>query len=331
MTINTFLNESGTSPNLQGQYNFGGARLWFPSEENLTAAPTTSGEIRYITNSGMLVIYNGEDWTRFQMAPVVGTGLPPSEINNLFAWLRADNIETSGVSGIKTWFDNSANGNDFLGNADDPGGGTTEFPFIASGSDGINGKDACYFNGVDDRKPYFILNDSTFASADKAMTVIMTYEQGRDIDAVAAEYCLLGLGLTTDNSPFMEFGIRDSTDAWQFNRRDDADLAIVSDDGAPASQEGRQTIAAFVFDGTVYHAYIDGNEITPSSGILADVGSMGTNRISIGGLIRSSNIHFMIGKIGEVAIYESGLSNEDRRNVQKYMSDYWGIALSGTD
>ncbi len=312
--VNKLIAESASGA-VTGIYDYGLSRLWLPQEATITAAPITSGEARYIANSGVIAIYNGIDWTIFTLRDA---GLPPDDPSisgQMASWADptiGSKITPAG-SGVETWTTIVPGSHSWV----DTGAAVT--PSVASGVQ--NGLEAVYFDGTAN----FSASTSfynLFSGDDKPCTMFAVVRNDR-LDA-SANSSIVSLGKQDDDTPLfaMEFGLSSFDDILIGRRADDGGNAFGVRGGS--GQSGLWTVVAVRFDGTTCEVYQDGVTVfTAASGM--NVNTMSINAMTMGAFERTSVADFWTGFIGEVIMYTSGLPVSAMSGVSTWLQSRWAI------
>ena len=136
---NRFITESGLADELAGNYNFANSRFWIPEETTISGIPTQIGEIRHISSSGLVAVWDGTNWVSFTMTESVFT---PSGIANMAAWYDAEHMTAvyTNTDNVSVWEDRSPNNLD---------GSANSSPNMVEPVAAINDKAAISYTGAE--------------------------------------------------------------------------------------------------------------------------------------------------------------------------------------
>jgi hypothetical protein len=230
-----------------------------------------------------------------------GTSPSSSAFNGLVLWLDAADPGITLTNGqtLTTWYDKSGYNNHATAT------GTVTYQTAA-------------INGL----PAFTLTGSQAISgniriATNQLTIFAVYVMNDNSDANAR---LVSLGQTGKN---------DSTNNnyLAFTRQDKGFIpnrnGTQTTSNSPASYSSAYLIETW-FDGANAYATVQ-NGPTTSIVQTPSIGPFNISKYSLGASLQAAATTYLNGKIAEVLIYDSVLKQEDRMNIEGYLSWKWGI------
>ena len=312
MTTNKFNIEIGSNT-ITGDYDFGSARLWFPSENPAIATPASGvGDARYLPASGIIVIWDGTDWKKFTLKTPGMQPDDPSVVDVLASWLGTDagTKVTPEPQRVGTWADQSPMSNDVSQDTDNLR------PTVISGAK--NGYDIVEFGGTQYMTGTW---HTLFTGDDKPASVIAVVRC--DVQNAGFQE-FWSVGKASTDTPFFAFGVgQTGIRDFRMGRRDDA-AAIISNTRADNIKVRDWQVVGMRFTGTECEMYVDGVTIfTGASGM--NVGIMTVDQLAIGALLRTTVTDQFFGNMGEMAVYSSGLPGSAMSGISEYLLDKWGI------
>jgi hypothetical protein len=179
---------------------------------------------------------------------------------------------------------------------------------------GINNLPSVYFNGTS--------SAARFA--------------GPWIPTQTSKYTLFAVYTSDDNTSSIWRALISNGDSsnsgWRFqksgttNRRCATLGSVVDNCGGSVISLSTPEIASVTYDGSSHLMYINGTLHALSGSGGAIVNPAGTGTLTVGGNQTSST--GWLGMAGELIVYDKILNNSDRREIEKYLSKKWGIAVN---
>ena len=242
----------------------------------------------------------------------------PTAISNCVLWLDgADSSTVTGTTSVTAWTDKS--GNAYNGTVVNASVGSPVAPSYLTNS--INGLSAMTMSGTS----YFT------GSTNVNSTTLTAFFLGNCVFGTggSSQQRILGLGVTglDDYSstlrPIPLSVISGGTQLLAYRNANMASATVVS---------GTNFIGCCLFDGTSNYMYKDGTLGT-------QVASSGTFTTSIYGVGSDAGTQFMggtsslgtnclVGKIGELIVYNTALNTSQRQQVESYLAQKWGLTTS---
>lgn len=257
---------------------------------------------------------------RLSTARSLTQSAPVSSVKDLILWLDSTSrysfidSETENKLSITTWYDlnpTASNRNDFTGI-----GGSS--PLYATNC--INALPCVQFNGSEymeakldsgrtSKVTIFAVTVADKLPSYSAETILVTKDWNDELNNSSWLYYLENSG---------EFQIR-----YYEN-----DLAKVGDNANYLPIE-RAHIATAVDDDTNYKIYYDGKLSDEEVVTTFQTGVTGPNILQVGGWYYGGFLDYAFkGSIGEIIVFNRALNEEERRSIEKYLGQKWGIAIS---
>lgn len=214
----------------------------------------------------------------------------PRRISSLKCWLRADKgVIIDGSNKVFQWQDQSGNGNNFSQNTAD-----LQPVFVLSG---INGLPSVFFDGSNDEL------DATNRIVDSGNPYSVVSIQRTYLNTRRDAY---GNSNTTGDAGLFLVLNNAGADDWLF--RNDA-----NETSAGAKETNSFFIASIVAGASAQSVFHNGVFAGNSSLTLVT----GNNVFKVGAVTPALPFH---GELVELLIFNAALSNQDRENVEKYLS-----------
>lgn len=329
MAITEYILSSNTpsSVDLSGTYNFVNSIMCVPSGTGVVAIDGTA-QIRFITNSGVLVISNGNSWKTLGVAAAWGfSGLYPPQIGNsgaLQEWLEPSGITAYATSGASIWERNSFGqlaGYSIKWTTASP----DNYPMREIAT--LNGWNNVYFNGLSGTARYFdpgaamnqggndqpgswiyVLENN---SANEALQCVFSFTNGAS-NSIGLYGYIAGVSAGHPSGTF-RLVKRDGT--------------LLIDVGVPAAVPYRTpVILSVVHSGTQTDVFSQGVRLATSG---QNVASISLTVAGMGVLNRLTDAIWGSGlRVWEAMHFTSGLSAEDRINLENMLSSKYHIALA---
>jgi hypothetical protein len=312
-----------SNQSFSGALNINDGRLFIPVA-NVLPVPEKAGQAVLIPASGYLYIYNGVKWRTFGTG-VVGPAWPgsgyspdsPLVSSGLIWWGEPSGFVVDGatVSGVDTWINRAG-----ISSTDLTSAGDSSNPFIASGS--INGYNTLYFNGSN--RFLQAATDYSVAGTDEDFTLFIVAKS--NAISGGADSTMWSFGDTVDTDTIHHFAFRDLPgNAVRCFRRSDAGAADNVDCRVSGVWNTNWNVWCFAFSGTQIGIFKNGLQIA-SSGM--NVGAFSPNLSTVGALVSAgTESNYFVGHIAELAIYNSGMSEAGRTNIENYLSYKYSISL----
>lgn len=249
-----------------------------------------------------------------------GESVNPLQFKGLSLWLDANDASTlftnsdcvngsfpANSAGIACWKDKSGNRNDAkqINSANQP-----DYTINS-----MNGKPTLVFNGSSDT---LVAANSMSLSITGDMT-IMAVINPTDFSVYNSI-----ISKTAPNSfpaPYDYYTLL-TTGIPSFLRGNSSVYA--GSNSTTAVTASANNIVAVAMSGTTVSHYLNGASV--GGGQLSTTIGDTNQSLYVGG--RADNYTHMKGKMAEILLYSSALSNTDRQKLEEYLSDKWGIALS---
>lgn len=231
---------------------------------------------------------------------------------NLQLWLKADEGVTAAASGAVTaWADQSGHTNN-AAQADE----SLAPSFVTAA---LNGKPVLRFDGVDD---YLDVEDSDSVSiaGDITSLFVVKMDDFATYRAIWGKTAGLGASLPapTDWYTLPGSGIP------RLLRGDGTGQNLGSVDSSAALSAGVFTMAGFTAAGTAISHHLDGH--VAGTGVINAVLGDGDTPLKIG--TRGDLFTKLKGDLAELLIYNSALSDSDRKQVELYLAGKYGLAVT---
>lgn len=236
----------------------------------------------------------------------------PADIAGLVGWWDPSDsatVTTDAGGKIASLTDKSANS----ANAVQANG--TEQPNLLTG--GLLGRDAINFDGT------------TFLDISAAVSTL----SGNDLpfsahfvmqsNQTASTQIPFGIGNSTDNTKGFWFGLY-SNGELRLQKRSAGSIPIqlTESDLAPH-------FISLIHDGTTISVWIDGVRIIDAAPL--DTGSMDVDRMSLGAWVQAAAGFNFEGLLGEVLVYDQAHTDQETKQVQRYLGDRWFNAPQEAD
>jgi len=179
------------------------------------------------------------------------------------------------------------------------------------------------------RVAQFASASSQTLSADSLSSVVT----GSDVPMTAIAVCLaspsastatiLGFGNSSTDAPFfvLEKTVNDAIGA---RRRDDAS-SLVSATASGASLTS-WAVASMTFAGQSTTLSLNGADVAKNASL--DCGTLSLTTANIGALRRTSVVTPFASNIAELLVYSRAVSSSERRRLEVYLANRWGITLA---
>jgi hypothetical protein len=248
-------------------------------------------------------------------------------IDDLLVWLRADTgVDTTAGGEVITWEDQSGNGHDFTGQDN----GTNDRPTIVSSSSDLgyqpaieflgNGDhfndsdgDTDYINGLEEFS-LFLVYKSDETNSDQGIWIADSPSGADEIFTI--RYYASGANTGGSFTNAIKTGIRGNTTANQ--------LVSFSD----IQTTGAQITSLHWENGVNYDLYVDGILNNPAAAGSPPTGAIANSTTAIvgkGGKDTGNNS--WNGLIAEVILYGRDLSEDERENIEDYLSVKYSSAI----
>jgi hypothetical protein len=311
------------SPNLStplsGNYIFANAEVWLPQPHRLQDAGNTAAGSVVVTSGSIFISSGNGTWHQFALGVNEAPIIQPNNAlvsGNLTSWVYGDpsTVGVSGVSGVSYWLDSGPQGNHWTMDA------TATVPFVSSGIQ--NGREAIYFPGSG---PFLTSSGDwvgpEFSGDDEPATVFFVVRH--DINDLANHQSAVCFGNTASGGQFHMFGMNAGAgNEYRSERGQDVAGSIWY---APSGNtQGDWQVVAHYFPGTLMETWKNRVKANVAqSGMNLGVNTF--NTASIGATQKNTVGDYFKGMIGEVAIYNTGLSEANILGIMRAMQDRWGI------
>jgi hypothetical protein len=239
----------------------------------------------------------------------VSDAFTPLSISGLTLWLDASDTGTitESSNSVSQWDDKSGNTNHAT-----QGTGAAQPITNTRTQNSLNTID---FNGS---THYMDANGAVgvMSGDDTPFTMFVAMEPD-DYAPTATAYAFVAGGNSGDNVPELpSYYYNGSTTSGRRNATDNSYKSFTS--------TANFQVITYEFPGTTLTAYTD---TTKELDAVAHntTGAVTLNRLTIGAQGRTTNFNFYDGKIGEILIYDSALSDANIAAVQAYLISKWGI------
>ena len=283
------------------------------TDVNTIGSPET-GEAFFVKSSGLLAVYNGTTWDKFQLG-LYYPEATPAEYANLQDWVNESGINVTGVSGV------SSRANFGAGN-----------PFVhTTGANQPSVESGIYRNlrSVYQEGERYLYNGDAFGdTSDGPFTVVVCFEP-RNEEYTADNKVLWGYRNDSELQPILYVGM-DSTNMEPMTwKRDDSNTSIGSRAIANGytTATGNKYIVSWVCSGTTIGCRFNGAWAFQSSGF--NVGTMTVDAHGLGCSIDvEANVSAMMdGYIHELSAHNSALTADQTRAIENFMANKWGVTL----
>lgn len=251
---------------------------------------------------------------RIKTAQTLTQSSPVASIKDLAFWVettseKSFSSEPDDGSLIGTWYDinpQSLQKNNAVMNTP-----LTKASYIQSGKNGIP---ILRFGNADSNPDYYnnltLRLDSEISSFVVASTTVAAAATIRRIIALENNF-IVGIGNSSKSEFSSYFG---NGSSWNHNYSYGADATL---------NLNQYYILSSVLRGSSNKGYVNGVDVGNPTGSSSE-----TKSVSTGYRIGSGGGQTWLGDIGEIIIFNRGLNDEERKAVEKYLSQKWGIAVS---
>ena len=234
------------------------------------------------------------------------TYFSPTQISGCSLWLdAADSTATGSGVNVTTWLDKSGNGKSTTSY-----GGT---PSISSSA--INGKRAIYFNG----SSYF-----TGAISGANTTTITVFIIGSLISPFTGFSGLLCFG----NPSQLDYDNVGSLPITMYNAESALYAARNSSSQKTPISAGVPFIYVLQYDGTYINTWLNGTQQTDPSTNIASSGTFTYTNYSVANRAGTTGNYIWSGYLGEILVYQNALIISQRRQIEGYLAQKWGLTSS---
>jgi len=234
------------------------------------------------------------------------TYFSPTQISGCSLWLdAADSTATGSGVNVTTWLDKSGNGKSTTSY-----GGT---PSISSSA--INGKQAIYFNG----SSYF-----TGAISGANTTTITVFIIGSLISPFTSFSGLLCFG----NPSQLDYDNVGSLPITMYNAESALYAARNSSSQKTPISAGVPFIYVLQYDGTYINTWLNGTQQTDPSTNIASSGTFTYTNYSVANRAGTTGNYIWSGYLGEILVYQNALIISQRRQIEGYLAQKWGLTSS---
>ena len=229
--------------------------------------------------------------------------------NSLQLWLKADAGVTAGGDGaVSAWTDSSGKGNSALQ------GDPTQAPALIGNA--LNGKAVLRFDGDND---YLEVADSESVSIAGDITSLFVVKMD-DFATFRAVWAKTAGNLPAPNDWYTVPGAGTP----RLYRGDGTGSSLGSVDGAASLTAGAFQIAGFSAAGTAITHYLNGGK--NGTGTIAATLADGDTSLLIG--TRGDFFTKLKGDLAEILIYNTALSDSDRKQAELYLAGKYGLSIA---
>jgi hypothetical protein len=188
---------------------------------------------------------------------------------------------------------------------------------------GINGNRCMVFDGSND---HLTANGvaASITGDDKAFTISMIIRQA--VIPTVGDSTPISFGRSSSATPYIWLTAGGASGVtYYFDKRDDASGTATRSGGTPDTSIH---VLTWVYTGTTASFYIDG--VAAYTAQTLNTGTLTLDRMGIGALVRNTISNYLNGKIGDLIVFNTALSDANRESVEAYLTSKWSTSAAAT-